>query len=169
VHISVIGTGFVGLVVGSCLADFGMLVTCADSDQMKVITKTNPVRTQEVFRVLQHNGLVYAETPFMQQVHLGRYDFTRFTHLVHRRLFRRFDEIESGASSGPGTALARSYRYFLSGFSDDKWLNWLSNAFPRLTSFHLKYFDYLLINKPGSYDAASAYYFLGRKGSQGSF
>lgn len=35
-HISVIGTGFVGLVVGACLADFGMLVNCADSDQAKV-------------------------------------------------------------------------------------------------------------------------------------
>ena len=47
----------------------------------------------EIYRVLKDNGLVYAETPFMQQVHMGRYDFTRFTHLGHRRLFRKFEEI----------------------------------------------------------------------------
>jgi UDPglucose 6-dehydrogenase len=35
-HITVIGTGFVGLVVGACLADFGMQVTCADADQAKI-------------------------------------------------------------------------------------------------------------------------------------
>ena len=117
----------------------------------------------ELYRVLKDGGLVYAETPFMQQVHLGRYDFTRFTHLGHRRLFRRFEEVESGATCGPGTALAWSYRYFLSCFSENKWLNWSLVAFARLTSFHLKYFDRLLIAKRGAYDAASAYYFMGRK------
>ena len=34
----------------------------------------------EIYRVLKPAGLVYVETPFMQQVHMGRYDFTRFTH-----------------------------------------------------------------------------------------
>jgi len=38
----------------------------------------------------------------MQQVHNERYDFTRFTYLGHRRLFSAFDEIDSGASCGPG-------------------------------------------------------------------
>jgi len=52
---------------------------------------------EEIHRVLKENGLVYSETPFMQQVHLGRYDFTRFTHLGHRRLFRKFKEICGGA------------------------------------------------------------------------
>ena len=46
---------------------------------------------EETHRVLKEKGLVYAETAFMQQVHGGRYDFTRFTRLGHRRLFRRFD------------------------------------------------------------------------------
>ena len=35
-HITVIGTGFVGLVAGACLADFGMQVTCADTDESKI-------------------------------------------------------------------------------------------------------------------------------------
>jgi UDPglucose 6-dehydrogenase len=32
----VLGSGFVGLVVGACLADFGMLVACADVDEAKI-------------------------------------------------------------------------------------------------------------------------------------
>ena len=55
--------------------------------------------------VYKDDGLVYADTPFMQQVHMGRYDFTRFTYLGHRRLFRKFEEIDSGAVSGPAMAL----------------------------------------------------------------
>ena len=64
---------------------------------------------EEFHRVLKENGLVYAETPFMQQVHMGKYDFTRFTHLGHRRLFRKFEEICSGPACGPGMALVWSY------------------------------------------------------------
>ena len=40
----------------------------------------------EIERVLRNNGLVYAETPFMQQVHGGKFDFTRFTYSGHRLL-----------------------------------------------------------------------------------
>ena len=58
---------------------------------------------EEIHRVLKPNGIVYAETPFMQQVHLCGFDFTRFSHMGHQRLFRRFAEIESGAVAGPGT------------------------------------------------------------------
>lgn len=118
----------------------------------------------EIHRVLKPSGIVYAETPFMQQVHMGCYDFTRFTHLGHRRLFRQFQEIESGAANGPGAALAWSYQYFLLSFFESKILRKLTRAFARLTSFYLQYFDYFLINKPGAFDAASGYYFMGRKG-----
>lgn len=34
--ISVIGTGYVGLVTGTCLADFGLQVTCVDNDNNKI-------------------------------------------------------------------------------------------------------------------------------------
>ena len=34
--ITVVGTGYVGLVTGACLADFGNRVTCVDSDAAKV-------------------------------------------------------------------------------------------------------------------------------------
>ena len=65
---------------------------------------------EEIHRVLGDNGLVYAETPFIQQIHMGRYDFTRYTHSGHRRLFRRFEEIASGPVGGPGMALAWAYQ-----------------------------------------------------------
>lgn len=117
----------------------------------------------EIHRVLKPEGLVYADTPFMQQVHAGRYDFERFTHLGHRRLFRKFEEIASGVSCGPGMALAWAYAYFLMSFTEKKVLRQLLWMFASLTSFYLKFFDRFLIDKPGAFDAASAYYFIGRK------
>lgn len=35
-HIAVVGSGYVGLVTGACLADFGMNVTCVDNDVKKI-------------------------------------------------------------------------------------------------------------------------------------
>src|SRR5215510_10564531 len=112
---------------------------------------------EEIHRVLKAGGLVYAETPFIQQVHMGRYDFARFTHSGHRRLFRQFSEIRSGPVCGPGMALAWSYQYFLLSFTGSRVMRGLLRAVARLTSFFLKYFDYYLIDKPGAYDAASGF------------
>ena len=120
----------------------------------------------EAHRVLKTDGFVYAETPFMQQVHGGRYDFLRFTHLGHRRLFRAFSEIDSGAVCGPGTALAWAYEYFLRSFCTHRMTKMLVKAFARLSSFWLKYLDYIVISGPGALDAASAYYFLGQKSTE---
>jgi uncharacterized protein YbaR (Trm112 family)/SAM-dependent methyltransferase len=118
---------------------------------------------EEIYRVLKQRGLVYAETPFMQQVHMGRFDFTRFTHSGHRRVFRHFDEVASGSVAGPGMALAWSYEYFLLSFTMSRPLRGVLRAFARLTSFYLKYFDYYLVGKSATIDAASGFYFLGRK------
>ncbi len=35
-NIAIIGTGYVGLVTGTCLADFGLSVTCVDQDETKI-------------------------------------------------------------------------------------------------------------------------------------
>ena len=120
----------------------------------------------EIHRVLRTQGVVYAETPFMQQVHMGRYDFTRFTHSGHRRLFREFDEIASGPVCGPGMALAWSYQYFLLSFTTSKLLRGAMRAFASVTAFYLKYFDHYLIHRPAAVDAASGYYFIGQKGDR---
>jgi len=124
----------------------------------------DPVQCVEEFhRVLKENGLVYAETPFMVPVHMGRYDFTRFTHLGHRRLFRRYDEIDSGVVCGPGAALAWCYQQFLLSFTSSRACRAVIKAFARITSFYLKYFDWLLLHKPSALDGAAGFYFLGRK------
>lgn len=118
---------------------------------------------QEVARVLKPGGRVLAATPFMQQVHLGRYDFTRFTQLGHRRLWRHFREIDSGISCGPGMALAWAWQYFLLSFSESQNTRKYLRAFAKLTSFPLPYFDEYLAKKKGAIDAASSFYFLGEK------
>lgn len=37
-NICVVGTGYVGLVTGACLADFGMNVACVDKDEAKIVS-----------------------------------------------------------------------------------------------------------------------------------
>jgi SAM-dependent methyltransferase len=117
----------------------------------------------EAHRVLADDGLVYAETPFMQQVHGGRYDFARFTDLGHRRLFRAFERLDSGVTCGPGMALAWAYRYLLLSFVRRPATRAAVGLFARATAFWLKYLDRILLDRPGAYDAASGYYFLGQK------
>jgi len=41
VNICVVGTGYVGLVTGTCFADFGVHVTCVDKDKDKIDTLNN--------------------------------------------------------------------------------------------------------------------------------
>jgi hypothetical protein len=62
----------------------------------------------EIHRVLRPNGVVFADTPFLQHVHEGPHDFTRFTESGHRWLFRHFSLIESGVVAGPGEQLVWS-------------------------------------------------------------
>jgi hypothetical protein len=124
----------------------------------------DPARcVEEVYRVLADGGLVYADTPFMQQVHGRQYDFTRYTRLGHRRLFRRFGEVASGVSVGPGSALAWAARYFLLSFSTRPSLRAVLSGLSRLGLFWLKYFDRYLRHQTSALDAAAGFYFLGEK------
>lgn len=118
---------------------------------------------EEIHRVLRPGGLVYAETPFMQQMHGGRYDFERFSYWGHRRLFRRFEEVDSGIACGPAMALAWSWRHFLGSFARSRLMRHALNFVASLTSFWLLPFDRILIHRPAAIPAASGYYFMGRK------
>ena len=127
----------------------------------------DPVRcVAEIHRVLRPDGLVFAESPFMQQVHLGRYDFTRFTHLGHRRLFRMFTEIESGQVGNAGSALAWSLTYLSTSLTASARAHRLLYLTGRFLFFWLKYLDRWVSRNPGSWDAASAFYFIGRRAEQ---
>jgi len=115
----------------------------------------------EIYRVLKPNGIVYAETPFMQQVHEKAYDFTRFSESGHRWLFKKFELIDSGSVFGPATVLSWSLRYFFAGILRNKTLGAaLAGCF-----FWLRYLDRFI---PANYtsDGASAVFFLGIKSNQ---
>ena len=123
--------------------------------------------TGEIERVLKPNGLIYAETPFMQQVHGAEHDFCRFTYLGHRRLFRSFTDIDSGIVMGPAASLAWAWEYFWMSFVNKRGtLRKLLRGMARLTSFWLPWCDKFLITRMGAYDAASGFYFMGRKTSK---
>ena len=118
----------------------------------------------EIHRVLRTGGLVYADTPFMQQVHGGPYDFTRFTRSGHRMLFRAFDEVDSGASSGPGTALGWAWQYlWLSLAGNNGTMQLAAKTFARFTGFWMKYLDGLAGQHPRALDGACGLYFIGRR------
>jgi SAM-dependent methyltransferase len=112
----------------------------------------------EIHRVLRTGGIVYADTPFLQQVHEGAYDFTRFTDSGHRFLFRRFERIDSGTVAGAGTALRWSIDYFVRALTRSESLGRIAS----LCFFWLSYLDRFL-DPRHSVDGASSVFFLGRK------
>lgn len=112
----------------------------------------------ELHRVLKDDGLVYADTPFMQQVHADAYDFQRFSHSAHRWLFRRFSEIEAGAVGGAGVSLLWSYRYFLRALGLG---NKISTALS-MPFFWLRYLD-RFTKRRENLDAANGVFFFGMK------
>jgi ubiquinone/menaquinone biosynthesis C-methylase UbiE len=112
----------------------------------------------EIHRVLRPNGLVYAETPFLQQVHAGPYDFTRYTSSGHRYLFRGFEEIAAGPVTGPGTQMLTSVDHLVRGLLRSE----LAGKLARVAFFWLRYLD-RLVPTAFALDDASAYYFLGRR------
>lgn len=83
----------------------------------------------EINRILKVGGIVYSETPFLQQVHEGVYDFTRFTVLGHRYLFREFKAIEFGFDKDARTVMAWSFRCWIRGLLRSQILSSLL-AFP---------------------------------------
>tara|TARA_A100001035_G_C27787074_1_gene505018 strand:+ start:2289 stop:3227 length:939 start_codon:yes stop_codon:yes gene_type:complete len=116
----------------------------------------------EINRVLKSNGIVYAETPFMQQVHEGAYDITRFTVVGHRYLFKNFSTIKIGGIDGVGTVMTWSIYYFF-------WSIFRSRA---LAKFFYLFFSLILnpfdklADKKSLFDAGSGSYFLGRKSNK---
>lgn len=112
----------------------------------------------EIHRVLRRGGLVYAETPFMQQVHERAYDFSRFTQSGHRWLFKRFSEISAGPIAGAGVALVWSIRYFCRALGAGDKLSLLI----ALPFFWIRFLDRFARGRAIA-DAASGFFFLGRR------
>ncbi|WP_082962509.1 class I SAM-dependent methyltransferase [Mycobacterium sp. E342] len=116
------------------------------------------VVAKEIHRVLRSGGIVYADSPFLQQVHEGPYDFTRFTDSGHRYVFRDFECIDSGCVAGAGTALRWSLDHFVRALTRSIRLGRLTS----LCFFWLSHLDRFL-DPRHSLDAASSVFFLGRK------
>jgi SAM-dependent methyltransferase len=117
----------------------------------------------EMARLVKVNGFIYSEVPFMQQVHEGAYDFTRFTLSGHRLLFPQFQEIDSGLVAGPATALVWAIENFIVCFGGSNRTRLALRAISRLCFFWVKYFDYLLRYKEAALDGASCTFFFGQK------
>jgi SAM-dependent methyltransferase len=113
---------------------------------------------EQIERVLRQDGIVYADTPFLQQVHQGAYDFTRFTDSGHRYLFRGFECIDSGVVKGPGMQLIWSIDYFVRALFRSARAGYLA----RVPFFWLNYIDRHL-DERYAVDGASGVFFLGRK------
>ncbi len=112
----------------------------------------------EIWRVLKPDGIVYAETPFLQAVHEGPFDFTRFTESGHRYLFRNFDLIASGASGGCADHFLRALDELLTGVFRSRKVGRAA----KMMAFWVKYID-LIVPAEYSIDSATGVYFLGRK------
>jgi SAM-dependent methyltransferase len=114
----------------------------------------------ECYRVLREHGVIYSETPFMQQVHEGAYDFTRFTVLGHRLLFKDFVSLRVGSTSGLGQSLLWSLEYFVSGIFRSRVLGKLI----KLLFFWVRWLE-SIIPIEWNNDGACGCYFLGKKTS----
>jgi SAM-dependent methyltransferase len=112
----------------------------------------------EIWRVLKPAGLVYAETPFLQAVHEGPYDFQRFTESGHRWLFRHFELIRSGVVGGPMMQLLWSINYAVRSLFRSR----RAGIAVRTLLLPLLFLDRYI---PAAYasDAADCTFFLGRK------
>jgi SAM-dependent methyltransferase len=138
-------------------SSFDGVITCAVLEHV-----IRPERVvEEIHRVVRIGGSLYSELPFMQQVHEGAFDFTRYTLSGHRRLFNGFGELEAGLVAGPGTALAWAVENFFLSFVRSRPIRLASKVVARCLFFWLKYFDYLMETNPQALDAASCTYLLG--------
>lgn len=119
------------------------------------------VVASEIHRVLSDGGLVYSEIPFMQQVHEGAYDFTRFTLSGHRYLFRDFAVVDAGPHGGAGSQLNWSVDHFARSLFRSRFAGRLL----KLLSIWLVWFD-LVASRSHTVDAAFGTYVLGSKSSR---
>jgi SAM-dependent methyltransferase/uncharacterized protein YbaR (Trm112 family) len=118
------------------------------------------VVVSECYRVLKTEGYIYAETPFLQHVHEGAYDFTRYTTLGHRILFKDFTELSSGYIGGMGQSLLWSIEYFFSGLFRSRYIGKIF----KILFLWLRPLEKMIPEK-WNYDGACGSYFLGKKRS----
>ncbi|MEM9714958.1 MAG: methyltransferase domain-containing protein [Pseudomonadota bacterium] len=120
------------------------------------------VVVKEIHRVLKTDGWVYAETPFMQQVHEGAYDFTRFTVLGHRYLFREFKAEDFGGNKGAEVSFTWSVRYLIWAITRSQKVARLVGLAVGILVRPLKY----VTSEASLFDSSSGVFFLGQKSDE---
>jgi len=116
-----------------------------------------PQVVDEIHRVLKEDGIVYAETSFLQHVHEKEFDFTRYTPNGHRYLFRKFENISFGSIRGPITVIAWTVRNLFESIFKSTYIGKLASI-PFFITANL--LDRFLKNK-FSILGSTAVYFLG--------
>lgn len=114
----------------------------------------------EIYRVLKLSGTIYSEIPFMQPVHEGAYDFTRYTLTGHRYLFKKFEKIDCGVLDGPSEAFTWALKYWLMATIKNRLI---ANIISQSTYWLLLKPLSLLTGGVKSFDFFSGSYFLGTK------
>jgi len=117
------------------------------------------IAVSEVWRVLKNQGVVYAETPFLQPVHEGAYDFTRYTVLGHRWLFRDFNSISVGATRGVNHVAALSLKYLFWGIFRNRTIASVFGVFFRIVFRPLTF----ILKKTSLFDSCTGSFFMGIK------
>jgi SAM-dependent methyltransferase len=118
-----------------------------------------PLAADEFWRVLKPDGLVLADTPFLQAVHMAAYDFTRYTPLGQRALFKRFSEVAVGVSAGPMSALRWSIEHALRSLFRSKY----PAIMVRPLTIPLGWIDQFAPSNRYALDGCCGSYFIGRK------
>ena len=121
----------------------------------------NPTRVvAEIHRVLKDKGIVYAETPFLQHVHEGAYDFTRYTVFGHRMLFKNFDKVNMGFIGG----LGQSFLWSIENFSKALFRSRIIGKMFKITFSWIRLLE-LIISNEANDDGACGCFFYGTKNS----
>jgi SAM-dependent methyltransferase len=117
----------------------------------------------EMHRVLAPRGVFFVDIPFMYPVHMGAYDFTRFSLGGLRLACRSFEESSAGISGGPFQAIAQTTFHSLHSLSRSRaWKAFVFFVLPWFI-FWLHYLDKPLRHRAQAGDGASGVYFLGRR------
>lgn len=112
----------------------------------------------ECYRVIKLDGYIYAETPFLQHVHEGAYDFTRFTLMGKKVLFEKFSEINSGYIGGLGRSFLWSIEYVSAGIFRSRSIGKIF----KIIFFWVRFLDFIIPDK-WNLDGACGIFFTGLK------
>ena len=119
----------------------------------------------EAHRVLKKGGYICAAVPFLHSYHASPNDYYRYTATGFDMLFADFHKVDSGACSGPSTALhsmMREYIGYLFSFGN-LWVQKLISLLIGWITYPIVLLDSLLMLNKNAHMLAQAVFFIGKK------